>query len=120
MRQSAIRVIREKKPDVVVCMWKDSRRIPLGMAKVQSLGVDQDFNKSRIRLGCVLSVPVERVNSFHPSYAAKYNPHVSCSRQILLLNIAQACYIYEHWHLACRKMDERLEGQVWATGPVYY
>jgi hypothetical protein len=35
-------------------------------------------------------------DSFHPSYAANDNPHVSCFRQLLLLGIAQACYIYEY------------------------
>jgi hypothetical protein len=59
-------------------MWKGRGRIPLEMAKVQSLGVGQDFNKLRIPFGGVLGAPVERVNSFHPSYAAHYNPHVSC------------------------------------------
>jgi hypothetical protein len=100
MRKSTIRVIREKKPDVVVCMWKDTGRKPLEMGKVQSLGVGKDFDKSRITFGGVLGVPMERVNSFHPSYAANYNPHVSCFRQLLLLNIAQARYIYEYgtWH----------------------
>lgn len=81
MRQSTIHVIREKKPDVVVCMWKDTGRQPLEMGKVQSLGVGQDFDESRITFGGVLGVPMERVNSFHPSYAANYNPHVSCFRQ---------------------------------------
>ncbi|KAL5040970.1 hypothetical protein BDW71DRAFT_201739 [Aspergillus fruticulosus] len=100
MRQSTIRIIRERKPDIAVCMWQDRSRVPLEMAKVQSLGVGRDFAKSRITFGGVLGFPMERVNSFHPSYAANYNPHTSCFRQLLLLNITQACYIYQHgnWH----------------------
>jgi hypothetical protein len=77
-------------------MWKDTGRKPLEMGKVQSLGVGKNFDKSTITFGGVLGVPMERVNSFHPSYGANYNPHVSCFRQLLLPSIAQACYIYEY------------------------
>jgi hypothetical protein len=59
------------------------------MGKVQSLGVGQDFDKSRITFGGVL---------FILNYAANYNPHDSCFRQLLLLNINMAL------------MDKRAEG----------
>lgn len=100
MQQSVSRIIREKKPDVVLCMWKDEergQRRPLTMAQVRSLGVGRDFNTSRISFA---GIPMERVNSFHPSYAANYNPHFSCFRQLLLLNITEACWKYEYgtWH----------------------
>jgi hypothetical protein len=39
---------------------------------------------------------MEIVNCFHPSYATNNNLYVSCFRWLLLLGIAQACYIYEY------------------------
>lgn len=96
MRRRTSRIICAKKPNVVLCMWQD-KGVPLRMTRVQSLGVGKDFTSSNTRFNGEI---LERVNSFHPSYAANYNPHASCFRQLLLLNIAQACGIYEHgvWH----------------------
>ncbi|KAB8213652.1 hypothetical protein BDV33DRAFT_184336 [Aspergillus novoparasiticus] len=93
MRRCASGIIREKKPDVVLCMWKDTDGVPLRMAKVRSVGVGKDFAHSKISFS---GVPLDRVNSFHPSFAANHNPHISCFQQLFLLNIAEACYRYEH------------------------
>ena len=97
MRQWASRIIREKKPDVVLCMWQDKEGVPLKMTRVRSLGIGRDFDSSRISFD---GSPMDRVNSFHPSYVANHNPYVSCFRQLLLLNIARACWMYERrsWH----------------------
>lgn len=43
---------------------------------------------------------MDRVNSFHPSYVANHIPYISCFQQLILLNIARACWMYDHrsWH----------------------
>ena len=97
MRRQTGRIICAKKPSVALCMWQDKEGVPSRMTEVQSMGVGKDFKNSNI---CFNGEHLERVSSFHPSYAANYNPHASCFRQLLLLNISQACAIYEDgfWH----------------------
>lgn len=96
MRRSASRIIREKKPEVVLCMWRDDG-VPLRMTRVRSLGIGRDFDSSRISFD---GIPMDRVNSFHPSYVANHIPYISCFRQLILLNIARACWMYDRrsWH----------------------
>ncbi|KAF7589641.1 hypothetical protein BBP40_004014 [Aspergillus hancockii] len=63
------------------------------MSNFRSLGIGRDFDEPKISLrpGSV----IERVNSFHPSFAINFNPYDSCFRQLLLLNVAKACRMYE-------------------------
>lgn len=97
MRRQTSHSIHAKKPDVVLCMWQDKEGVTSAMSEVQSLGIGKDFISSSTSLN---GEPLKRVNSFHPSYAANYISHASCFRQLLLLNIAQACSIYVDgmWH----------------------
>lgn len=72
-----------------------------------------------IRLGnLMLSCPthvmasghrIVRVNAFHPSFAMNYNPDLSCLRQLLILEVAQACGLYRGDWLNKRWMDELRE-----------
>lgn len=89
------RIITRKEPDVVLCMWRqaEDNEITRTMSKFRSLGVGHDFDQSTISLR-PKSV-MERVNSFHPSFAINFNPYDSCFRQLLLLNVAKACRTYE-------------------------
>ncbi|KAE8346092.1 hypothetical protein BDV24DRAFT_158889 [Aspergillus arachidicola] len=95
VRRVTSHVIIRKDPDVVLCMWRQAENgeITLAMSKFRSLGVGRDFDRPTITLrpGSV----AERVNSFHPSFAINYNPYDSCFRQLLLLNVAKACRVYE-------------------------
>jgi hypothetical protein len=66
-----------------------------------------------------------RVNAFHPSHAINYNPHVSCFRQLLMLEVAQACGIYSReWHhetwmtrlrMQCQKKTRELRDKLGQT-----
>jgi hypothetical protein len=95
VRRVTSHIIIRKDPDVVICMWRQAEddEITRTMSKFRSLGVGRDFDRPTITLrpGSV----AERVNSFHPSFAINYNPYDSCFRQLLLLNVAKACRVYE-------------------------
>jgi hypothetical protein len=93
IRRWASQIIHEKRPDVVLCIWQDKDRVTLRMIQVRSLGIGKKFGASKIPFGGGLTI--ERVNAFHPSYAVNYNPHFSCFRQLLLLEIAKACHTYD-------------------------
>ena len=95
IRKVASHIIMEKDPGVVLCMWRqaENKEVTRTMSKFRSLGVGRDFDERKI-----FSRPgsgTERVNSFHLSFAVNYNPHDNCFRQLLLLNIAKSCRIYE-------------------------
>lgn len=95
VRRATSQIIIRKEPDVVLCMWRqaENNEINRTMSKFRSLGVGRDFERPTITLrpGSV----AKRVNSFHPSFAINFNPYDSCFRQLLLLNIAKACRVYE-------------------------
>ncbi|KAE8397461.1 hypothetical protein BDV37DRAFT_291977 [Aspergillus pseudonomiae] len=94
IRNATSDVIITKDPDVVLCMWRQAKNNELGpMSEFRSLGIGHDFDQPTLclRPGSV----AERVNSFHPSFAINFNPYNSCFRQLLLLNVAKACRIYE-------------------------
>ncbi|PYH71035.1 uncharacterized protein BO88DRAFT_242398 [Aspergillus vadensis CBS 113365] len=95
VRRVTSHIIIRKDPDVLLCMWRqaEDHEITREMSKFRSLGVGRDFDRPTVTLrpGSV----AERVNSFHPSFAINYNPYDSCFRQLLLLNVAKACRVYE-------------------------
>lgn len=95
IRKVASEIIFKKDPDVVLCMWRQANdnEISRMMSEFRSLGIGCDFNQPKLclRPGSV----TERVNSFHPSFTINFNPYDSCFRQLLLLNVAKACRIYE-------------------------
>lgn len=95
LQRRSMKILQEKQPDVILCMWQ-RRRGSKGAAdedvalfeRFESLGIGRTFNLSDTEL--LPGVSVKRVNAFHPSYAVNYNPHLSCFRQLLILEVAQA------------------------------
>ena len=88
LRNAVYESIQEKRPDVVISMWYDE----YGAGRLddfQCIGVGQSFQDTEISLGG--DRKTARVNAFHPSHAMNYNPDTSCFRQLLLLEITQAC-----------------------------
>lgn len=95
IRRVTSRIIMTKNPEIVLCMWGQAKHSETTqtMSELRSLGVGRDFDEPKLSLH--LGSGIERVNSFHPSFAKNYNPYDSCFRQLLLLNVAKACRIYE-------------------------
>lgn len=94
LRKLVLRAVRDRKPKVVLCAWKDSTdqasAIPLG--DLMSVGVGKVFTRNTFT--DVQGRTTIRVNAFHPSYAVNYHPTASILRQLLLLEINQTI-----WHL---------------------
>jgi hypothetical protein len=88
-RDLSFGVVRGKEPDVVLCMSQDRDGMSEKAKIIQSIGVGGMFEESHVEL--YPGVWTDRVNAFHPSYAVNHNPHISCFRQLLLLEVAQAC-----------------------------
>jgi hypothetical protein len=113
-------IICAKRPEVVVCMSQHRRDEDAGnYVGLDSVGVGQEFARRTHDLGPNLTI--QRVNAFHPSYAVNYNAHKSCFRQLLILEVSQACGIYagewtnETWmddlRLQCRN-----QAKIWMNG----
>jgi len=104
IEDKSLMIIQAKRPEVVVCMWRRKRDKDTGKYEdvkgfraLEGVGVGHTFTKPDHELGPGLLT--RRVNAFHPSHAVNYNPHVSCFRQLLMLEVAQACGIYSgDWH----------------------
>lgn len=105
VEEQSLAIIRAKRPDVVVCMWRrkwdkytrNYEEVITGFSALEGVGVGRTFAIPDHELGPGLRT--RRVNAFHPSYSVNYNPHVSCFRQLLMLEVAQACGIYScEWH----------------------
>lgn len=95
IQERTFAIIQAKCPDVVVCMWRrewSSNTLenddPGSMRMLEGIGIGNVFTSA-----CV-GYEIQRVNAFHPSFAVNYNPHLSCFRQLLTLELAQACGIY--------------------------
>jgi hypothetical protein len=93
IQEQSFAMLKEKKPDVVVCMWRRKQGDnPGSMRAIEGLGIGRTFSSPGHELepGCT----IQRVNAFHPSFAVNYHPYVSCFRQLLILEVAQACGLY--------------------------
>lgn len=91
-RDGSFHAIRAKKPDVVLCMGQDRFKESGRAFVVESIGVGRVFEMPRIEL--CHGLWTKRINACHPSYVVNHNPHISCLRQLLILEISQACGIY--------------------------
>lgn len=83
--ETFLRMIRYKKPDVILCAWKVPQRF--GFVQYSSKGVGKVDDTE------VISVdghPIKLVNAFHPSYAINYHPNESCFRRLFVLEMAKA------------------------------
>jgi hypothetical protein len=58
---------------------------PGSMRVIESLGVGRTFTSPDCELK--LRCNTQRVNAFHPSFAVNYQPHLSCLRQLLILEV---------------------------------
>ena len=92
LRMQAFEIVEAKRPDVILCMWQDNIGVTGNMTFMRSIGIGRRFSNPNFQFesGSVAN----RVNAFHPSYAIHHNPNFSCFRQLLLLEIAQACHTY--------------------------
>ncbi|KAK7178497.1 hypothetical protein PSPO01_15457 [Paraphaeosphaeria sporulosa] len=67
------------------------------MEALEGLGVRHTFRSMEFKLRP--GSKILRVNAFHPSFAINYHPHMSCFRQLLILEVAQACGLNRgQWH----------------------
>ncbi|PVH94444.1 hypothetical protein DM02DRAFT_661061 [Periconia macrospinosa] len=87
-------ILKAKRPDVILCMWQDKDAIGTKLESVQSIGVGKIFENSAGEIQLGPGLMATKVNAFHPSYAMYHHPTFSCFRQLLLLEIAQACNKY--------------------------
>lgn len=87
-RDGSFHAIRVKKPDVVLCMGQDRFKESGRAFVVESIGVGRVFEMPRIEL--CHGLWTRRINACYPSYVVNHNPHVSCLRQLLILEISQA------------------------------
>jgi hypothetical protein len=92
LRMQVFEMVKAKRPDVILCMWQDKNGVTEDMELIQSIGIGWRFSEPRVQLEHDFTA--KRVNAFHPSYTINYNPNFSCFRQLLLLEIAQACHTY--------------------------
>lgn len=99
IQEQAFAMVQEKKPSVVVCMWRRKQGMenmqvdsPGSMRVIEGLGIGRTFTSPECELqpGC----NTQRVNAFHPSFAVNYYPHMSCFRQLLILEVAHACGLH--------------------------
>ncbi|EMD86666.1 hypothetical protein COCHEDRAFT_1198041 [Bipolaris maydis C5] len=114
IQERTFAMIEAKCPDVVVCMWRYKRGNGIAqedrtgnVAAVEGLGVGQVFGRPTHVMAS--GHRIVRVNAFHPSFAMNYNPDLSCLRQLLILEVAQACGLYRGDWLNKRWMDELRE-----------
>ncbi|OAL42718.1 hypothetical protein IQ07DRAFT_668990 [Pyrenochaeta sp. DS3sAY3a] len=108
VQERSFAMIKAKRPKVVVCMWKrKSHDEDVGsMRTVEGIGLGRTFASCHQELEP--GFHTQLVNAFHPSYAVNYNPHESCFRQLLLLEMTQACGLYaDRWHNKCWMDDMR-------------
>jgi hypothetical protein len=108
VQERSFAMIKAKRPKVVVCMWKrKSQDEDVGrMCTVEGIGVDRTFASCHQELEPGFQTKL--VNAFYPSYAMNYNPHESCFRQLLILEMTQACGLYAgRWHNKCWMDDIR-------------
>ncbi|KAH8689779.1 hypothetical protein GQ44DRAFT_230099 [Phaeosphaeriaceae sp. PMI808] len=102
-------ILRVKRPDVILCMWQDKDAISTKLESVRSIGVGRVFENSAVEVQLGSGQMATKVNAFHPSYATYHHPTVSCFRQLLLLEITQACYKYagnwlqQEWMIELRR-----------------
>ncbi|KAK7177456.1 hypothetical protein PSPO01_16494 [Paraphaeosphaeria sporulosa] len=99
IQERSFAIIKAKRPKVVVCMWKRKSQDEVvgSMHAVEGVGVGKTVPKGDFELEP--GSHTQLVNAFHPSYAMNYNPHVSCFRQLLMLEMSQACGLYAgRWH----------------------
>lgn len=104
IEEKCFAIIQEKRPDVVVCMWRRKQNSdgvrtgnPGNMDTLEGLGIGRTFRSMEFELRP--GFKIRRVNAFHPSFAINYHPHISCFRQLLILEVAQACGLYRgQWH----------------------
>lgn len=118
---TSLRAFCAKKPDVVLCMGKVRLPMELSYCKgkicpLENCGVGGVFDNPRVELtgSDNQRVQVKRVNCFHPSHAIHYNTEYSCFRQLLFLEVAQACGFYrgdwteENWMRNLRRYCKEL------------
>lgn len=74
-------------------MGQDRVDIRSSVDGFQSTGVGKTFAKTQTQLGSELWTKI--VNAPHPSYVMNYNPHISCFRELILLEVAYACGVYK-------------------------
>jgi hypothetical protein len=89
VRSQVTNIIYAKRPSIVLCMSKESERMPPPTALFKGLGVGMTFGESLICLGT--DHYTKRINAFHPSYALYHRRNESAFRQLLLLEVAQTC-----------------------------
>jgi hypothetical protein len=80
---------------------------PGSMRPTEGLGVGRKFANTRYAMSP--GYEVQRVNAFHPSFAVNYYFHMSCLRQLLVLEVAQACGLYRGQWYNDSWMDELRE-----------
>lgn len=102
---SFLAAVLAKQPDVVLCMWQCDKTTDLRCfgsgCGLQSMGVGLVFPQPRLTLVDKTGARADfvRVNAFHPSFAVNYHPEYSCFRQLLVLQIAHACGLWNgHWN----------------------
>lgn len=99
IQEQTFAMIQEKRPNVVVCMWRRQRGTdsmpvddPGSMRMIEGIGIGRTFTNPECQLEP--RHHTQRVNAFHPSFAVTYHPHVSCFRQLLILEVAHACGLH--------------------------
>jgi hypothetical protein len=122
-------MVQEKKLSVVVCMWRRNQNMgdmpvdnPRSMRAIEGLGVGRTFNSPycELRPGC----NTQRVNAFHPGFTVNYQPHLSCLRQLLILEVAHACGLHrglwrnEIWMDELREYCQAKVREISASGKV--
>ena len=95
LRELFLKALHARKPRVVLCAWRDDQA-GASVRDLMSLGIGKIFTDGHLRT--VEGLNSIRVNAFHPSHAMNHRPAVSRLRQLLLLEVAQACHqSYGEW-----------------------
>jgi len=115
-----------KHPEVVLCMWQREKKPEEGRwvaDAIESIGVGGSFDSAAVTLNDRLGnrVETQRVNGFHPSYSMFHNPGYSQFRQLLILEVAHACYLSRgHWEeepwMDQLREDCKLKARILAKG----
>jgi len=80
-----LKMVREKKPDVIFCAWQAPEMFEDLQYSSKGVGA---VNGTEIAV--VDGHPIKLINAFHPSYAINYHSNESCFRQLFLLEMAKA------------------------------